>query len=298
MANVSSVLANLATLVFAVSSMLGVGFAYTLRDLVGPLRDVWAVLRALVANFVLVPLLAWFVVNFLALDEPLALGLLLVATAAGAPFLVKLTSAARDDVGLSAALLVLLLPVTVLYMPLVVPWVVPGITVSARAIAMPLVFSMFLPLSLGLLVGARAPRIARRLQPIMTKTSTYALLALVVFAVLANLDGILEVTMRAIVSVLLVILGGFALGWVLGGRSRARRTVLGLGTAQRNISAAAVVATQGFHDPDTLTMVVVAALVSLAVLFPIATKLSERKQQALEPILESGMSGPTPAPTG
>ena len=52
--------------------------------------------------------------------------------------------------------------------------------------------------------------------------------------------------------------------------------VLGLGTAQRNIAAAMVVATQGLDDRNTVVMVVVASLVELAVLFPIAWFLSRR----------------------
>lgn len=148
--------------------------------------------------------------------------------------------------------------------------------VRAGAIARPLVLSMLLPLALGLLVRAWAPRWAQKLQPVMGKTSTYALLALVVSSVLVNLPGILDVTMRAILAALLVIGGAFAVGYLLGGANAEARNVLGLGTGQRNIAAAMVVATQGFENPDTLLMVVVTSLVGLAILFPIATKLRQR----------------------
>jgi predicted Na+-dependent transporter len=50
--------ANIAVTVFAVSSMLSVGLAYTIGQILSPLREARAVFRALVANFVLVPLLA------------------------------------------------------------------------------------------------------------------------------------------------------------------------------------------------------------------------------------------------
>src|SRR5690606_22810352 len=75
----------------------------------------------------------------------------------------------------------------------------------------------------------------------------------------------------------------FVVGYVLGGKDAHPRTVLGLGTAQRNVSAATVVATQGFGDPDTLIMVVVTSLVGLAILFPIATKLRERTESRKTP---------------
>lgn len=52
--------------------------------------------------------------------------------------------------------------------------------------------------------------------------------------------------------------------------------MLALGTAQRNIAAATVVATQDFDDPRVLVMVVVASLVTWAVLFPVASLLRKR----------------------
>ena len=50
--------ASIAVIVFAVSSMLSVGLAYTIREIAQPPPRGRAVFRALVANFVLVPLLA------------------------------------------------------------------------------------------------------------------------------------------------------------------------------------------------------------------------------------------------
>lgn len=61
-------LLRLSVLVFAVSSMLSVGFGYTLGEIVRPLRNAGAVTRTLVANFVLVPLLALAVLRLLPLE--------------------------------------------------------------------------------------------------------------------------------------------------------------------------------------------------------------------------------------
>ena len=44
-------LLNIAVLVFSVTSMLSVGFSYTLGEIVEPLRNVRGVLLALAANF-------------------------------------------------------------------------------------------------------------------------------------------------------------------------------------------------------------------------------------------------------
>src|SRR3954469_4984867 len=114
-------IANIAVIVFAVSSMMSVGLAYRIGQIVSPLREARAVFRASVANFVLVPLLAVGIERVIPMDPPLALGLFLLAGSAGAPFLIKLASAARSDLALSAALLLLLVPTTVVFLPFYVP---------------------------------------------------------------------------------------------------------------------------------------------------------------------------------
>lgn len=270
---------DIAVLVFAVSSMLAVGLGHTLAQIIGPLRHVPNVARALVANFVLVPVLGLATIAVLPLEQPHAIGLFLLATAAGAPFLIKLTQAAEGDVALSATLLVLLLPVTAVYMPIVVPLALPRAEVSAAPIARPLVITMLLPLALGLLVRARLPRLATRVLPPLRPLSSLALVVLVAATVVANLAAITGIFGTGAIAAALVLVGGaFVIGHLLGGRDPEARAVLGLGTGQRNIAAATVVATQVIRHPDTLSMVVVSALAGYAVLFPLAALIRRRRR--------------------
>jgi predicted Na+-dependent transporter len=69
---------------------------------------------------------------------------------------------------------------------------------------------------------------------------------------------------------------GVAVGWALGGSTRETRSVMGLGTAQRNIAAALVVANQSFEDPNVGVMVVVVAIVGLLTLMPLSRALGQR----------------------
>lgn len=277
MTAVLATLLELSVLIFAVTSMLSVGLSYTVREIIDPLRDARRVIRAIVANFVLVPLLAYLVLQLIPLEVPRAIGLFLVATAAGAPFLIKLVEAAESDVPLSATLLVLLLPITIVYMPIVVPLALPAAAVNAGAIATPLVVSMLLPLGVGLLVRARARRWADRLRPITQPTSTLSLIVLLVATVVVNFEAILDlIGLDLILAITLIIGGAFGIGFLLGGPDLESREVLGLGTGQRNIAAATVVATQVFDGPETLATVVLASLLALAILFGFAALLRDR----------------------
>ncbi|GIJ25518.1 transporter [Micromonospora qiuiae] len=270
--------ADLAVLVFAVTSMLSVGFAHSAKEILGPLRNLWALARALLANFVLVPLLALGIIWVWPLDRPLQAGLILVAMSAGAPFLIKLAEVAQAEVALSATLLVLLLPVTVVYAPIAVPRVLPEADVSAGALAVPLFLTMLLPLAAGLLVSSRWPAPARRWGPVARRASTLALVVIVLATALANLRTIVALFVEwAIVPAALVVAGAFVIGYLLGGRDRNAREVLGLATSQRNIAAATVMATQGFVDNAAVVMVIVTSLVGFALLFPVAALLRRRK---------------------
>ncbi|GEO13717.1 bile acid:sodium symporter family protein [Microvirga aerophila] len=283
MAELLPSLLDVAVLVFSVTSMLAVGLSYTLREIMDPLRDLRGVLLTHAANFVLVPLLAYAVARLLPLDQSVQVGLMLVATAAGAPFLIKLTQLAKGDTAFGAGVLVLLLVGTIIYMPIVVPFVAPEATVSAASIAMPLILTMLLPLGAGLFIDARLERLADRLRPISNRVSSIALVALVALTFLANFRAILGVFgTGAIAAAVLVIGGAFALGYLLGGVDPREREVIALATAQRNVAAATVVATQSFDDPDVLVMVVVTSIVSLAALFPGAWALGRRQQGQAE----------------
>lgn len=271
-------LLNLSIMLFAVSSMLSVGLSYTLQEIIAPLRNLGAVARVLLANFVLVPLLGYLITRLFSFDAPMAIGLFLVAASAGAPFLIKLVELSGGDVGISATTLVLLLPATILFLPLVVPLAVPEANVDALAVAMPLLLQMLLPLAVGLAVRQFAPDLAARLRPLLAPVSNVTLLLLIGLTVVLNFDGILGVFgTGAIVAALILILGAFGIGYMLGPRPETRDE-LGLATAQRNIAAASVVATQAIGEPSVLVMIVVVSLVSFALLFPISSLLRRRAE--------------------
>src|SRR5690606_18775669 len=190
MRDIVTALTEVVIALFAVSSMLSVGLANRLMAVIRPLRWIQMVARILVANFVLVPavvlLLAWLI----PIATPLRYGLILVSLGAGAPFFMKFSSTAGASLRLTASMLLLLLPTTIIVMPLAVPLLLPGAEASPLAIATPLVLTMLLPLAVGLVVREQRPDLARRLQPVMSKVATVSLLALVIGTVAANLDAI------------------------------------------------------------------------------------------------------------
>jgi BASS family bile acid:Na+ symporter len=268
---------SVAMLIFVLSSMLAMGLGLTVSQIITPLRHARLVVLSLLANFVVMPLAALALAALLRLDQPLGVGLLLLGTAAGAPFLPKLAQIAEGNLAFAVGLMVLLMVVTVGYLPLVLPVLLPGVSVNPAKIARSLFLLMLLPLTGALAVKARFAVAAARTKPVLDRVSNLSLILLVVLITAANINNVLAVFgTRGILAGLLFIAVGFGMGWLLGGPGMDTRRVLALGTAQRNIAAALVVASQSFRDPKVVVMVVVVAIVSLLVLMPLSRLLAKR----------------------
>src|SRR5216117_1315583 len=99
---------------------------------------------AFVANFVLMPFAAFVIARLLRLDQPLAIALVLLGTASGAPFLPLLARISKGNLAFAVGLMVLLMVVTVGFMPLVLPLMLEGVSVDPVKIGSSLVFLILL----------------------------------------------------------------------------------------------------------------------------------------------------------
>jgi len=278
-------LVPIAMFVFVVSSMLAMGLGLTIAQIIAPLRNVRLLVLSLLANFVLMPLAAIALARLLRLDEPLGVGLLLLGAAAGAPFLPKLTQVAKGNLAFAVGLMVLLMVITVGYLPLVLPALLPGVSVNPAKIARSLFFLMLVPLAGALAVKAKFPAAAARARPLLGKISSISLVLVILLLSVVNFNSVLSVFgTGGILAALLFVAIGYGIGWLLGGPAVDTRPVLGLGTAQRNIAAALVVGSQSFSDPKVVVMVVVVAIVGLLILMSLSRMLAKRGQGTAEDV--------------
>ena len=278
-----SAVAALSGLLFVVGSMLGTGLSLTVAQIVEPLKNARLVILALLANFVLVPLLAFGITRVIPLDQPLQIGLIVLATVAGAPFLVKEVQAAEGNLSLGVGLMFMLMIVTIFYVPIVLPLLLPGAAVNGWDIAKSLIMTMLIPIVLGLMYRSHSQEGAEHWAPIMNKVSGVALLILLVTGLGLNISNIIDlIGSNGFLALILFVAGSLLIGMVMGGRDSAVRSVLGLGTAQRNVAAAILVTTLNFSGTMTLPFVLVASIVLPLILLPSARWLGARAKE-IEP---------------
>ena len=266
MTEVMSTLFTVSVLIFVLSSMFGLGLGLTIQQVFAPLKKVSLIAKALVASFVLTPLLAYALARIIGLDQQLAIGLFILGVSAGSPILAKFSQIAKGDLAYTLGLMVLLQVVTIIFAPLVLPLLLENIQVDSWGMLQSLITTMLIPLAAGLFVKARYEELAQSLSPYMTQASSITLMVQVVLGVLltgGDLLGLLGT--GALLAALLFITISLVLGYFLGGPDRDTRVVIGLGTAQRNISAAMLITVQNFAEPKVLVMVLAGAALMLVI---------------------------------
>lgn len=280
-------LPNWLVFAFVVVNMLALGMELTVARIVEPLRDIRLTVKALIASFVLVPLTAYFLVNSLKLEHGFALGLILLACSAGDPFVTKLTQSARGDKTYSLAVMAMLSIVTVLYMPVVVPILLPGTKVDPVEIAKPLIVLIIVPLLIGLVLRARAARFAEHWAPRLDRLASFLIYAAVgLFAVVHYAEIAAAVGAHAILAAIVLVLTAFIYGYALGGPSQSHRGDLAVNTAWRGVSAGMAVGIKNFPaEQNVFTMAIILVLVSAFILMPLAATVLRNKN----------LAGPKPA---
>jgi BASS family bile acid:Na+ symporter len=272
-------LPNWLVFAFVVVNMLALGMDLTIRKIVEPLRDIALTARALIASFVLVPLTAHFLVKGLHLEHGLALGLILMACSAGDPFVTKLSQSANGDKAYSLAVMAMLSIVTVVYIPLIVPVLLPGTKVDPVEIAKPLIVLIIVPLVIGLVIRARATRFAERWAPHLDRLASILIYsAVVLFAVVHYADIAAAFGSHAILAAIVMVATGAVYGFLLGGPSQLHRGDLAVNTAWRGVSAGMAVGIRNFPtEHNVFTMAIIIVIVSAVILMPLAATYLRRK---------------------
>ena len=172
-------------------SKKSMGLSLKMELSIAPLKNAKLVILALLAHFMLIPAIAFILTWVIPLDESVRISLILLATAAGAPFLPKLAEVAMGNVAFLVGLMVLLLVVTIFYLPIVLPLLLGGVEVSLWDIAKSLIVMMLIPLDIGLFVNARCEEIAAKVQPTFGQVSNIAILVLTVQSLVLNLSSMI-----------------------------------------------------------------------------------------------------------
>jgi BASS family bile acid:Na+ symporter len=266
---------------FACGSMLSTGMGLTIEQIKLHLKLTRLSVAAIVFSFILSPLLAIALINIFKLNAHLGTGLIILSVVAGGEFLSRLAGLGHCDPVPTKGLTILLMLVTIAFAPLVLPYLLQGVSVNAWAIIKPLIYSMVIPLGIGIFVRNRYADIAIKLKPAISVISNIFMGLMMVLTLILHWNLLMNFRSDVLFSALIFILVLFFIPYLLFIKDKDNRLLIGLSASQRNLGAAATIAAVSFNNqPKILLMILTESFFSLIILFVFA-KMGNRATNKL-----------------
>ena len=246
-----------------INPLLGVimfGMGLTLR--VDDFRIVFSrpkdVITGCLAQFTIMPLLAWMLARLFALDEALTVGVVLVGCCPGGTASNVITYLAKGDLALSVGMT----GVSTLLAPVLTPLLVlllAGKTVDVDVVGMLLsiLWVVILPIVAGLIVKWLWPRFTERATAYLPAVSSLAIAFIVMIIISANASKLLTGGFIIVVVVMLHNICGLSLGYLIGrllGMTDAKRRAVSIEVGMQNSGLASSLATLHFASYPMATI--------------------------------------------
>src|SRR5512139_1976856 len=260
-------------LIYVVSGMLALGLSQTVRQIFEPLRNIRITISAVVASYMILPLIATSIARLFGLDPSLRYGLVLLAMAAGAEVGPIFTAKSNANVGLSGGILVMSIGITIIYIPFMLGVLLPDVHFEVGKLLLKLILTIVAPLLLGLFIRSRFEKIAHTAEKylhIISRLFVVLLLLTLIGLYFKPFIGLFG-TYTLLAGVIYVIVS-FVIGYLLGLPERGTSLAMGYMHGGRNASVAVIVASSAFSDqPNVMLMIATMVIIILAILIPVSS---------------------------
>ena len=203
-----------------------------------------------VAQFTVMPLLAFVLTRLFALDEALTVGVILVGCCPGGTASNVITYLAKGDLALSVGMTA----VSTLLAPLLTPLLVllfagQAVDVNVVGMLLSILWVVILPIALGLLVRRLWPSVTKHATDYLPAVSSLAICVIVMTVISANAGRLLSGGAVVVAVVVLHNVCGLTLGYLTGwmlGLDKAKRRAISIEVGMQNSGLATSLATLHF----------------------------------------------------
>lgn len=197
--------------------MFGMGLTLNLQDFKIVFSRPKDVIIGCLAQFTIMPLLAWGLVRTFQLDEALALGVVLVGCSPGGTASNVITYLAKGDLALSVGMT----GVSTLLAPFMTPlltWALAGKSVNVNVVGMLLsiLWVVILPIVIGLIAKWIWPKFTEKATDYLPAISSIAISLIVAIIIGANAGKLLAGGLMIVLVVVLHNLCGLSCGYLIG----------------------------------------------------------------------------------
>ena len=230
--------------------MFGMGLTLNIKDFQIVFSRPKDVIIGSLAQFTIMPLLAWSLTRLFQLDEALALGVVLVGCCPGGTASNVITYLAKGDLALSVGMT----GVSTLLAPFLTPlliWALAGKSVEVDVISMflSILWVVILPIVVGLLVKWLWPKLTEKATDYLPAFSSVAIAFIVAIIIAANADKLLAGGLIIVLVVMRHNVCGLGLGYLIGrllGLSEPKKRAISIEVGMQNSGLASSLATIHF----------------------------------------------------
>lgn len=230
--------------------MFGMGLTLKPEDFRVVLQRPKDVLMGCLAQFTVMPLLAWLLAKLFSLPDELALGVILVGCCPGGTASNVITFLAHGDLALSVGMTA----TSTILAPLLTPalvWFMAGTFVNVDAVGMLLsiLYVVIAPIVVGFIIQKLFPKFTQRAVAYLPAFSTLMIAAVVAIVVSHTADRLLTGGLLVMLVVVLHNLLGLTIGYGVGrllGLSREKRVAVSIEVGMQNSGLASSLATIHF----------------------------------------------------
>jgi BASS family bile acid:Na+ symporter len=255
-------------LVYVISGMLALGLSQTVKQIIEPLKNVRITISAIVASYLIIPLLAATIARLFGMDPVLRYGLVLLAMAAGAEAGPIFTAKSNANVSLAGGILAMSIPITIIYIPFMIGVFLPDVEIDVKHMVVKLVLTIVVPLLLGLFIRSRFEKVAHAAEKYLHKISLlFVVLLLFTLIGLYYKPFIGLFGTYTLLAGLIYIVAAFGIGYLLGWPERGTMLAMGYMHGARNASVAVIAASSAFSDqPNVMLMIATMVILMLAIM--------------------------------
>jgi bile acid:Na+ symporter, BASS family len=217
-----SILTTLVLPIALATIMLGLGLSLKSDDFFRIFKYPKAVTIGLIGQLVILPIIALAIVKVIPMPPAIAVGLIILALCPCGPSSNMITYLAGGDVALAVTLTVFSSMITVFTIPLFASMAVNSFLGTNAIVSLPIGATMgqifvitVIPIALGMLIQARFPEIARRLEKATNKLAVGFLVLIIILLVAKEWSKLPGFIVQAGTGVMLLNILGMAAGYAI-----------------------------------------------------------------------------------
>ncbi len=252
--------------------MLGVGLRTAFGEVINVAKQYRLVMRGVLANFLVVPLLFYLALNWLPFSPDVVIGLLIMAAVPIAPMAPPFADMAKGDVpyavGLMTIVALLCVPLTPLILVLCLPTSEGGLELDVLKIIQTLLTAQLIPIGVGMAINHVSRKWTEKLLRFVPKIGQVGLIISIALIVAVQAKLIIGLGILPNLATFLFIIVSLLVGAVMMiGETAGRRRSLGISTAIRNVALGLLIVNSNYPGTPAVAIVLVFGVLSMVVAF-------------------------------